>query len=355
MKIGRHAIGPGNPVFFIADIAANHDGDLSRAVDLIHLSAEAGASAAKFQHFQARTIVSDEGFQSLGGQQSHQAKWRKSVYQVYQAAEVDVKWTETLKKECDRAGIVFFTSPYSLALVDAVDSYVPAYKIGSGDITWLEIIRHIAGKQKPYMLASGASNILEVQDAVETGYAINPDLLLMQCNTNYTASTENFRHINLNVLKTFSAMFPELLLGLSDHTPGHATVLGAVALGACAIEKHFTDDNEREGPDHPFSMNPASWREMVERSRELELALGDGRKRIEDNERETVVLQRRALRLTRSLEAGETIGEKDLVALRPCPVDAIPLSEKARAVGCPVRRSMQSGDYLKWLDLDSQS
>ena len=355
MKIGQHSIGPGNPVFFIADIAANHDGDLSRAVDLIHLSAEAGASAAKFQHFQARTIVSDEGFQSLGGQQSHQAKWRKSVYQVYQAAEVDVKWTETLKKECDRAGIVFFTSPYSLALVDAVDSYVPAYKIGSGDITWLEIIRHIAGKQKPYMLASGASNILEVQDAVETGYAINPDLLLMQCNTNYTASTENFRHINLNVLKTFSAMFPELPLGLSDHTPGHATVLGAVALGACAIEKHFTDDNDREGPDHPFSMNPASWREMVGRSCELELALGDGRKRIEQNERETVVLQRRALRLTRNLDVGETIGEQDLIALRPCPADALSPNEQALAVGRKVRRFMQAGDYLTWLDLDSQS
>ena len=352
MRIGQFTVGPGNPVFFIADIAANHDGDLSRAVDLIHLAADAGASAAKFQHFQARTIVSDSGFQSLGGQQSHQAQWRKSVYEVYRAAEVDLQWTETLKKECDRAGIVFFTSPYSIALVDAVDPYVPAYKIGSGDITWLEIIAHIAGKQKPYMLASGASNILEVQNAVEAGYAINRDLLLMQCNTNYTASTENFRHINLNVLRTFSAMFPELSLGLSDHTPGHATVLGAIALGACAVEKHFTDDNNREGPDHPFSMNPASWLQMVERSRELELALGDGRKRVEDNERETVVLQRRALRLTRNLDAGEAIGEQDLIALRPCPTDAIPLSERHEAVGRKIRRSMESGDYLKWLDLE---
>ena len=352
MKIERFEIGPGKPVFFIADIAANHDGDLSRAVDLIHLAAEAGASAAKFQHFQARTIVSDEGFRSLGGQQSHQAKWSKSVFDVYRAAEVNLEWTETLKAECERAGVVFFTSPYSIELVDAVDPYVSAYKIGSGDITWLEIIRHIASKQKPYMLASGASNILDVQNAVEAGCAINPDLLLMQCNTNYTASTENFRYINLNVLKTFSTMFPDVLLGLSDHTPGHATVLGAIALGACAVEKHFTDDNDREGPDHPFSMNPASWREMVERSRELELALGDGRKRVEDNERETVVLQRRALRLTRDIEQGGRIESGDLIALRPCPVDALPLNEMENAIGRRARRPMRAGDYLRWLDLD---
>ena len=96
----------------------------------------------------------------------------------------------------------------------------------------------------------------------------------MQCNTNYTTSLENFKYINLNVLKTFKKLYPDLILGLSDHTPGHSTVLGAVALGAKIIEKHFTDENEREGPDHKFSMNPHSWKEMVARTRELENALG---------------------------------------------------------------------------------
>ena len=118
----------------------------------------------------------------------------------------------------------------------------------------------------------------------------------MQCNTNYTASLENFRHIHLRVLETFRAMFPSAVLGLSDHTPGHATVLGAVALGGRVIEKHFTDDNSREGPDHPFSMTPASWREMVDRTRELEYALGSTKKFVAENERETVVVQRRCLR-----------------------------------------------------------
>jgi len=147
INIAGRKIGRGQPTYFVADIAANHDGELQRAIDLIHLSAEAGADAAKFQHFKADTIVSDLGFKALGGQKSHQAKWKKSVFEVYQDASVDLDWTPHLKKSCDKAGIHFFTSPYAPDLVDAIDPYVPAYKIGSGDITWLEIIEYIAKKK----------------------------------------------------------------------------------------------------------------------------------------------------------------------------------------------------------------
>ena len=132
----------------------------------------------------------------------------------------------------------------------------------------------------------------------------------MQCNTNYTASLENFKYINLNVLKTFKKLYPDLILGLSDHTPGHSTVLGAVALGAKIIEKHFTDENEREGPDHKFSMNPHSWKEMVARTRELENALGGEIKKVEANEYETVILQRRAIRASSDLLSGATLEKK---------------------------------------------
>ena len=155
-----------------------------------------------------------------------------------------------------------------------LDPYVDLFKIGSGDITWPQMLRKVASKNKPVLMATGASEIGEVQQAVKALLSINPNLVLMQCNTNYTASLENFRHVHLNVLRTYATMFPSVVLGLSDHTPGHATVLGAVALGARVIEKHFTDDNRREGPDHPFSMNAQSWREMVDRTRELEFALG---------------------------------------------------------------------------------
>src|SRR3990172_2010743 len=134
LNVGGVKIGLDEPTYFIADIAANHDGDLQRAIALIHLAAEAGANAAKFQHFKADTIVSDAGFKSLGGQKSHQAKWTKSVFEVYQDASVALGWTRHLKEACDEAGIAFMTSPYAPDLGDAVDPYLSAYKIGSGDI-----------------------------------------------------------------------------------------------------------------------------------------------------------------------------------------------------------------------------
>lgn len=352
LKINDKKIGYDYPTYFIADIAANHDGDLGRAVKLINLAKAAGANAAKFQHFKAETIVSDVGFRALGHQKSHQASWNKPVFDVYRAASVDLEWTTTLKIACDKAGIAFFTSPYALDIVDQIDAFVPAYKIGSGDITWLEIIKHIAAKQKPYILATGASTIDDVCRAVNTALEINPGLALLQCNTNYTASSDNFDHIHLNVLSTFRKIYPDIILGLSDHTPGHATVLGAVALGARIIEKHFTDDIKRVGPDHRFSMDPRSWREMVERTRELERSLGNEQKKIEENERDTVILQRRAIRLKNDCIAGTVLTRSHLDVLRPCPPGGIPPYELPRIVGRKLLNSRGAGEHILWTDLE---
>lgn len=345
-------IGSNEPTYFIADVAANHDGDLERAKDLIWMAAEAGANAAKFQHFMASTIVSDFGFKSLGGQQSHQASWKKSVFEVYQDASVSLDWTATLKETCNKAGVAFFTTPYALDIVSHIDPDVPAYKIGSGDITWLEMIECIASKQKPYIMATGASTIDDVHRAVSAALAINPMLCLMQCNTNYTASLENFKFIQLNVLRVYREMYPDLVLGLSDHTPGHSTVLGAVTLGARLIEKHFTNDTNRNGPDHAFSMDQKSWRDMVDRTRELENALGVGIKQVEDNEKETVILQRRSLRAQGPLKKGHRLTVGDLTPLRPCPKDAIQPYELANVIGTTLRRDLVEGDYLKIGDIE---
>lgn len=349
--INKTTIGESYPTYFIADIAANHDGDLGRAKDLIWLAAEAGANAAKFQHFKAKTIVSDHGFKSLREKKSHQGTWKKSVFEVYQDASVSIEWTKTLEETCQKAEIDFFTSPYDKSLVDHIDPYVPAYKVGSGDITWHEIIAYIASKGKPYILATGASTIDEVCAAVEIGLAVNPQLALLQCNTNYTGSLENMHYVQLNVIKTYRELYPKMVLGLSDHTPGHATVLGAIALGGRIIEKHFTDDVLREGPDHAFSMDYEAWREMVDRARELEAALGGKTKRVEDNEKETVVLQRRAIRLVRDLNAGSTVAECDLEVLRPCPEDAMPPYKIRGVIGRKLNTSRVKGDYLRDTDL----
>lgn len=352
LEIQGKKIGRDYPTYFIADIAANHDGDLERAKDLIYLAAEAGADAAKFQHFKAETIVSDHGFRNLGGQQSHQAKWKKSVFEVYKDASVSLDWTETLKETCDKAGIPFFTTPYALDVVDFMDAFVPAYKIGSGDITWIEMIEKVAHKQKPYIIATGASSMDEVHRAVNAALSVNPMLGLMQCNTNYTASLENFKYIQLNVLRTYRDMYPDLILGLSDHTPGHATVLGAVTLGARMIEKHFTDDIHRVGPDHAFSMDATAWRDMVERTRELEAALGTGVKKVEENEAETIVLQRRSLRAKMPFIKGHVITAGDLAPLRPCPQDAMQPFEIQKIIGMLLRRDVVEGEYLRVGDIE---
>jgi len=351
IKIGEKIIGEGHPTYFIADIAANHDGDLERAKRLIKLAKEAGADAAKFQNFFAPKIVSDFGFRALGGQQSHQSIWKKSVFEVYKDASVPFEWTPILKETCDKVGIDYFSSPYDFEAIEKLNAYMPAYKIGSGEIDWLEALEHMAAKGKPVILASGAATIGEVQQAVHAILAINKQLVLMQCNTNYTASLENFKYINLNVLKTYALMFPNVILGLSDHTPGHATVLGAVALGARMIEKHFTDDNSREGPDHKFAMNPVSWVEMVENTRRLENALGSADKIVAGNETETIIIQRRCLRAARDIKGGEIFTREMIDVLRPATSGAIKPDEIQKVVGLRATLDIPFGKEIHWTDL----
>ncbi|MEI9476445.1 MAG: N-acetylneuraminate synthase family protein [Deltaproteobacteria bacterium] len=348
LHFGRHWVGDGEPTYFIADIAANHDGDIGRAKTLIHLAAEAGADAAKFQNFRVNKIISAVGFASLGKQDSHQAKWKKSVYQVYQQAALPWEWTGILQAECEAAEIDYFSTPYDFEAVDMLDPYVAVFKIGSGDIIWPEMLQKVAQKGKPVILSTGASDIGEVQRAVTGIQAINPQIVLMQCNTNYTGKNENFNHIHLRVLHTYRALFPDVVLGLSDHTSGIVTVLGAVSLGARVMEKHFTDDPTREGPDHPFSMTPSNWREMVERTRELEAALGTDIKQVEENERETVIVQRRCLRAERDLSAGIVLRRELIEVLRPAPADAIFPYEMDRVWGMRLRKDLAAGDYLRW-------
>ena len=147
--------------------------------------------------------------------------------------------------------------------------------------------------------------------------------------------------------------YPGVVLGLSDHTPGHATVLGAIAFGARVIEKHFTDDNSRNGPDHKFSMSPKSWREMVLRSRELEQSFGDGIKRIESNESETYVLQRRSLRAKYDLQPGDKLSVDNVVPLRPCPKGSLVPTDLPLILSRVVNKPINKGDIIRFECLDS--
>ena len=352
IKIGNREIGPSHPTYFIADIAANHDGDLERAKMLIRLAKEAGADAAKFQNFSAPKIVSDYGFKAMsGGQVSHQATWKKSVFEVYQGASIPFEWSLTLSEECNEVGIDYFSSPYDFESIDFLDQYVEMYKAGSGEIDWIEALERMASKGKPFFVATGASNIGEVQKAVHAILKINRQLVLMQCNTNYTASPDNYDHLHLNVLKTYATMFPDVILGLSDHTHAVAPVVGAVALGARVIERHFTDSNDREGPDHKFAMNPETWAKMVEETRLLERALGSADKFIAANEQDTQVVQRRCLRTARDVKAGELFTREMIDVLRPAVRGAILPPDIERVIGAAAAHDIPAGKEMYWTDL----
>lgn len=352
VRIRHREIGPGHPTYFIADIAANHDGDLERARLLIRLAKEAGADAAKFQNFRAEAIVSDEGFRLLGSQLAHQAKWKESVVEVYSKASLPFSWTAELRAECDRVGIDYLSTPYDFEAIDHLEPFVPAYKVGSGDIDWLEALERMATKGKPVIVATGAATLEDVQRAVATVRSKTDQVVVMQCNTNYTASDENYDYLNLNVLKTYEVLFPGVVLGLSDHTRALAPVLGAVALGARVIERHFTDDCNREGPDHAFAMTPETWSTMVSETRLLERALGSTEKRIEQNERDSVVVQRRSLRAHRHIAAGEVIERSMIEVLRPATQGAIKPPDVTAVVGKRTQRDIEAGAALRWTDLE---
>lgn len=341
-----------SPAYFIADIAANHDGSLDRALSLIELAAKAGANAAKFQNFLAETIVSKRGFEELGKKLTHQSTWSKSVVEVYKDAELPIEWTDALIAKCKEMGIDYFTAPYDLNYVDYFSEKMPYFKVGSGDITWKESLERICSYGKPVFLATGASTMDEVVDAVRLIESFGNEYVLMQCNTNYTGSEENLKYLNIKVLEQFKSEFPNAVLGLSDHSQGHISVLAAVALGAKAIEKHFTDDTNRPGPDHAFSLDPQAWKEMVENTRLMEICLGDGIKKVEENEIDARIVQRRALRFRSNLKSGTLIEKEHLIAIRPAPQNSISPFDVDFVVGKKLRRDVIADQLVLDSDIE---
>ncbi|MBV9159698.1 MAG: N-acetylneuraminate synthase family protein, partial [Candidatus Kaiserbacteria bacterium] len=201
ITIGKRKIGPGHPTYFIAEIGANFDGDLKKAKEYARIAKECGADCAKIQTFKAKKIVSREGFASMKLKGVH-GSWKRPVDEVFAEVEFPREWHQKFFDYCREIGITPSTAPYDYEAVDLVDKIgMDFYKIGSGDITWLEMIEYIASKGKPVMLATGASTLAEVDEAVRTIEKTgNRDLVLMQCITNYPSK---FESANVNVLNTY--------------------------------------------------------------------------------------------------------------------------------------------------------
>lgn len=347
MKINNNLINSSNPVYFIAEIGSNFDNSIDRAYKLIELAKESGAQAVKFQHYTAETLVSDFGFLNLKSNNSHQSEWKTSVFETYKKAEFDLNWTEKIFNFCEKIKIDFITSPYYLEIIPVLKDLVHAFKLGSGDITWHTIINELSKCKKPLIIATGASSLDEVQKAVEIAANNSNEIGLLQCNTNYNNKPDNFKYLNINVLNAYRSLFPNFVLGLSDHNKSNLPVLAAVSLGAKIIEKHFTDDDQRSGPDHSFALNPSEWLSMVNEVRKIESILGTCHKKVENNELDSSVVQRRSIRVTKNMKAGDVINKNDLNFLRPAPVDSIPPYKYKSITGKRLKHNLSCGDYIK--------
>ena len=319
--------------------------------NLIWLAKESGANAAKFQHFKASEIVSDFGFSNLVDSESHQSNWKKSVAKTYEDASVPSEWTSELKKTCDTAGITFLSTPYDFDSVDQLDKYVSAYKIGSGDIDWLELINYVIEKNKPIIVATGASTLVEIERVINLLNCSSNKFAVLQCNTNYTAHQENYSYINLRVIELFKEVWPGMVVGLSDHSRGLAAVLGAISFGAKIIERHFTDDVDREGPDHRFATTPSEWKSMVEEARLLERALGEKQKEVCANEKMSSIVQRRCVRANSNLKVGSKLMRHHLSVLRPATPGSIKPNEIDQVIGRVLKVDLEAGEELRWSDI----
>jgi len=346
IKIGSRLIGKGQPAYFIADIGANFDGNLEKAKKLALAAKKAGADVIKFQTFLANKIVSGPSFAKMNLKGIH-GKWKKPMDQIFKEVEFPRGWHKELLNYCKKIGATFSSSPYDFEAVDLLDKIgVDFFKIGSGEITWHEMLKYIAKKNKPMILSTGDSTLAEVDEAVRvienTG---NNKLILLQCITNYPSKIES---ANINVLKTYQASF-DIITGYSDHSPGDIVVLGAVSLGAKVIEKHFTLSKKGKGPDHPHSMEPQEFKQMVERVKLLEKALGSPRKNVVEEEFETVIVQRRSLHVNRDIKKGEIIKNEDIIELRPA--TGIPPKYKSVIVGHQIKIDIKTYEAIRWEDL----
>lgn len=343
IKIGNRFVGKGFPTYIIAEIGANFDKDINKAKRLIDAAKECGADCAKFQTFSTPKIVSEGGFSLMKLEGVH-GSWGRTISEVFKDAEFPREWHQEIADYCKKCGIDFSTSPYDFEAVDICDKLdVPFIKIGSGEITWLEMIEYIAKKGKPVILATGDATMSEIDEAVcvieKTG---NRNLVLLQCITNYPSKIDS---ANVNVLKTYQSAF-DVLTGYSDHSPGPVVALASVVLGGCVIEKHFTLNKADKGPDHPHSMSPVEFQLMVNYVREIERAMGSTRKEVVEEERETVFVQRRGLYAKNQIKAGQILSDNDIDVLRP----ALGIQPKFKKiiVGKTAKVDIEAGRPLFW-------
>jgi len=345
--VGSRVIGDGAPVFFVAEAGVNHNGDASLALKLVDVAAAAGADAVKFQTFRTDALVTRQA--PKAAYQRAATGEADSQHAMLSRLELDAAAHAALRGHSARRGIVFFSTPFDEASADDLERLgVPLFKVPSGEITNVPLLRHLAAKRRPLIVSTGMSTLDEVARAVETIRAAgDPPLALLHCLSAYPAPAAE---MNLRAMDTLRARFG-VPVGLSDHTAGLSVSLAAVARGAAIIEKHFTLDKSLPGPDHAASLDPAELRALVQGIREVESALGDGDKRAMPCELDTQRVARRSLVAARALHAGEAL-TRDAIRIKR-PGTGISPSELERALGRRLRRDVAADEVIEWSALDN--
>jgi N,N'-diacetyllegionaminate synthase len=311
VQIADKLIGAGLPVFVIAEIGVNHNGDLAMARSLIDVAVDAGADAVKFQTFQAERIATAEA--PKADYQIRATGNAETQLDMLRKLELSADAHRELQAYCHDRDITFLSTPFDEQAADFLDELgVLAFKISSGDVTNSPLLRHIALKGKPVILSTGMSTIEEVIEAISVLRSSGrEDVILLHCVSNYPAKPEE---VNLRAMQTMRSAF-DVPVGFSDHTQGIEIALAAVALGACVIEKHFTLDRNLPGPDHRASLEPAELKTLLRSIRKVESALGNGKKAPTASELETAKVARRSLVAARDIPAGSLL-KRDMITLK---------------------------------------
>jgi len=351
IKIGEFQIGNGCPALIIAEAGVNHEGDLRLAKQLVDAAADAGANAIKFQTYHMKELISAPAMQRSISPRARQyypwledSSWLDKMDKSLTAGEYHELYEYAASRK-----LLFLSSAWDEASVDLMEKIgAPAYKVGSGDLTHLPLLRYIAGKRKPILLSVGLGTASEIRRAAKAIREVYPEcpLVLLHCIVSYPAPPEE---LNLRFVQTLRRRF-RLPVGFSDHSVGIETGAYAVAAGADVIEKHLTLNRALPGLDQRHSLLPEEFRAMVQMIRRAEAMLGTGRSKLSGVEREERVLARRSCTAARDLRAGEQLSPEKFQFQRP----AVGVSP-ARAellVGRRLRRNRKAGEPISWRDLE---
>jgi N,N'-diacetyllegionaminate synthase len=346
VMIGSTPVGPGARCFVIAEAGVNHNGSVEMALRLIDAAAEAGADAVKFQTFAAGRLTTASAPTAAYQRQTGAT----SQIDLLKALELSEDAHTKIQRRCTERGVIFLSTPFDELSADLLDRLgVPAFKIGSGEITNLPLLQHVAAKRRPVLLSTGMSTLMEVGTAVQTLRAGGAtEIILLQCTSSYPAPAAS---ANLNAMRTLEREFG-VPVGYSDHTQGIHIALAAVALGACVVEKHLTLDRQLPGPDHQASIEPREFAELVNGIHEVEAALGSGVKEPTSAEVDMAAIVRRSVVAARDLRAGEILTRDGFVLKRPG--TGIPPSSAPDLIGRRLRVDVRADAALR-LDMFEKS